>query len=108
MTTDADLYEALLKIHQKMQNPAKWGTYGICHMLVEADYWVLFAKHAEKWPKYSGRPTYPLPGQTLAFYSEKRSPAYMWDASTSEYARLRWELLEWMILYLERKINAGS
>lgn len=52
-----------------------------------------------KWPKYSGSRLYPVPvdednkgNPTSAYYFYKE----LWDKNT-EYGRLRWELLDWLI-----------
>lgn len=47
------------------------------------------------WPKHSGSDTYPIPGGGVA-YQEHKMARDQWDAS-SEYGRLRFELLDWII-----------
>ena len=52
-----------------------------------------------KWPKHSGCNLYPVPHPDMipevAF--DDASPYEMWDPDSGEYARNRWELLNWMI-----------
>lgn len=56
-----------------------------------------------EWPKYSGCRVYPVPTRTDVPSAALAQMAYMrennrslWDAGT-EYGRLRWELLDWLI-----------
>lgn len=55
----------------------------------------LLTSAAEAWPKYSGSSHYPVPGGEHAYHYSGRNK---WDRST-EYGRLRWELLDHMIDY---------
>lgn len=64
--------------------------------------WELHAEMKDlmnKWPKHSGSNIYPVPHPHMssgaAFYDS--SPEDMWDPDSGEYARNRWELLNWMI-----------
>lgn len=54
-----------------------------------------------QWPLYSGDLAYPLPGGLVAYYNnEYRGAAarreYMWNRNTSQYAELRWQLIEYL------------
>ena len=55
---------------------------------------------AKRWPHYSGERCYPVPGDSLgvsaneAFYTTGFS---RWD-ETTEYGRLRWDLLRFLLL----------
>ncbi len=69
-----------------------------CRPLMDA-----FHRIVETWPRYSGDPSYPVPGA----YPWEAPPARAynlspnkWDRST-EYGRARWELVEYVIQKLE-------
>jgi hypothetical protein len=76
---------------------------GICFSLME------FGYHGElhgveSWPKFSGNSTYPVPETSKtpgrAFFEIRN----MWDNNT-EYGRNRWELLDFLIDYIEKKMG---
>lgn len=57
----------------------------------------------KQWHQYSGDMLYPLPGEAAAYYKYASCPrvpgvneAYMWDRATSQYAELRWQLIEYL------------
>lgn len=59
------------------------------------------ARHyALRWPKHSGDWYFPIPGGVDAFYNCPDK----WDRST-EYGRLRWELLDFLIEELRNERN---
>ena len=71
----------------------------------------LYLELVEEWPLYSGNPYYPVPDPAVDvdntsedmiyfFASEiynNTSKEQMWDRTTSAYAELRWQLIEWLI-----------
>lgn len=105
--------KALNWIYAHMSNPDNWGAEGICalyqeYLLAENDPDVDDARYYleyefQNWPKFSGEWQYPVPstdqftrqGAHVAF--AEATPEQMWDRQNSEYAALRWELLEWLI-----------
>lgn len=105
-----NLHEALIEVHQEMQNPENWEPCGICAVVVEIFSIDEMMDLISEWPRfYSGDgESYPLPGGKEAYYAvgvEDDTPSrgqgprcdYMWDRSISQHARDRWELLEWLI-----------
>lgn len=58
----------------------------------------------EKWPKFSGRILYPVPG--VQDYTAERSFT-RFPKWSGEYGELRKELLEFMILELEYELNTS-
>lgn len=106
------LLNMLKKIHEKRDNLT-----GICNNIRIYMEWdeagkEKFLKLVKAWPKYSGRLYYPVPAPqdmikqlgdplTAAEYAYLTARNY-WDKRT-EYGRLRWELLEWMIQELEKE-----
>lgn len=57
-----------------------------------------------QWNQYSGDVLYPLPGEAVSYYKYDHAGAdrkiireeYMWDRATSQYAELRWQLIEYL------------
>lgn len=105
---------ALKAIHIKMRNPANWTHDGICGRYanelilrdIEVDAEKLLDAFAA-WPAFSGSRFFPVPPDTsdqapsTAFMA--KSPETMWDRETSQYAEMRWRLLEWLIKTEEEK-----
>lgn len=104
-------HKTLLRVKKRMLNSDNWDTRGICRVY-EQERGLLsrvlrgdWAEHRAledlmtRWPGYSGQRIFPVPHPTLspdyAYY--ECGPIEMWDRELSEYARSRWELLEWMI-----------
>lgn len=58
----------------------------------------LLKKVMMRWPKHSGDGMYPIPSPDTAMTPHKayHECSQMWDHNT-EYGRLRWELLNWLI-----------
>lgn len=105
------LRNALLRVHKKMQNPANW-KLGICAALDETMVRPLDPSEIERlmgqWPGYSGNKTYPVPGDPVWTFPwdayNRATREEFWDRKNSEYARRRWDLLEFLI----RKAGALS
>lgn len=98
----ARLHEMLQEIHAEMQDPANWHNRGICSTLGAKKGSSLFYRLSRKWPEHSGNPAFPVPsprGSKLSpSFTFLYNPAiYHWDRESSEYAELRWQLLEWLI-----------
>ena len=86
------------------QDGPRHPTAGICYALSRSyEYQIashdtgLYMKAALRaammsWPKYSGDFIYPIPGGGMAYDNHRAK----WDRTT-EYGRLRWELLDWII-----------
>ena len=106
------LYDYLVSLHQKMQDPANWATYGLCTSFYDLDppagVSYEFQKLMQEWPKHSGETSYPIKdpdGKDSPWEMYERhvgSPIeeevdHMWNREVSAYAAARWELLEWMI-----------
>lgn len=66
---------------------------------------MLFKGHAKSWPLYSGDHNYPVPATsadtsaTAAYYRAE----HMWEG---KYGNLRKQLLDFVILALEKELNA--
>ena len=104
-------HKTLLRVKKRMQNSGNWSNQGICHAYGQergllsrilrgnrADHSAL-EDLMTRWPGYSGDRAFPVPHPTLepdeAYFG--CCPVERWDREWSEYARSRWELLEWMI-----------
>ena len=55
-----------------------------------------------EWPKHSGNNEFPITVRGISPMKEYLGCYDKWDRKT-EYGRLRWELLEWLIEKLERE-----
>lgn len=122
--TDLTLHQVLKDIHAEMQDPSNWHDAGLCETIGDTVYVncgvaeVFVGAFAgvlaeewrdviEKWPKYSGWPLYPVPSVTEdenpddAF--DDNLPDQMWNRHVSEYAELRWQLLEFAIEHTKPK-----
>lgn len=91
------------------------GEYGVCHVVQENTRWLgtddLYSELVEEWPLYSGNHRYPVPDPealeadvdcySASDYADRiyndSSKEQMWDRTTSAYAELRWQLIEWLI-----------
>lgn len=69
-----------------------------------------------EWPKRSNCRVYPVPIRNetpsaalaqMAYMRERENNRSLWDAST-EYGRLRWELLDWLIKHPDLQNHSGS
>lgn len=66
----------------------------------------------ERWPKFSGHIGFPVPApkewgvDASDAYTLTQEADTLWDRST-EYGRLRWELLDFLITELEKEVNAS-
>lgn len=94
------LLEDLKSLHSQKQVPDNWNVDGIC---VHLQYYNKdeFKMLATSWPKYSGDSDYPVPGYYFIGANTEDESQRMWDREVSDYAALRWELLEWCIEKLE-------
>lgn len=108
MNTDVKLLQRLRYIHGRMQDPKHWTVLGICSLINNGELTVRFSQIAKLWDKYSGYEQYPVPSvkritpeDSFNIYSKSG----MWDRRHSEYAKLRWGLLEFAIDYLEEGMN---
>lgn len=97
------LHGKLKHVHARMSNPEYWNILGICNLL-SAKSMNEFLDLAVNWPKHSGDRAFPVTNGSTKSPLRECSPdftqsrtAYMWDRKNSEYAALRWELLEWAI-----------
>lgn len=87
-------------------------TYGLCYLLEreceEYRYYDLLrtirSRLFQRWPKFSGDKVYPIPGGEATFDAYFDTNRNMWDKGT-EYGRLRWDLLHWMINELEKEVK---
>lgn len=71
-------------------------TYGVVGRLVR--------ELSPSWKKYSGNDRYPVPAVMYSTpYQEYVLTKNLWDKST-EYGRLRWELLDHLIAMAEREL----
>lgn len=109
------LREHLEAIHRNLQRADNWPDYGICDnltdrlstrpngMLTDAslDQVVVLNELMARWPKSSGSHLFPVPSTNGWEDAEgaylMSTPEGRWDWRVSEYARSRWELLEWLI-----------
>lgn len=91
------------------------GDHGVCHVIDSTVHSTgaiyLYRELVEEWPLYSGYHLYPIPdpsidvGNTsedmIDWFAEEiynnSSKEQMWDRTTSAYAELRWQLIEWLI-----------
>lgn len=99
-----DLLEELKAVHQKMQNPENWEIWGICDEIDESNR-PQFRVIAQQWDRYSGQSAFPVPGIYMYYATnakeQQEEEGRMWNREESEYAALRWELLEFAIAKLE-------
>lgn len=124
-TSDLKIAKELLQnIHSKMQNPVEWDHFGICYEIMKennsnyAESSNIFGSIAITWPKFSGEDLYPVPcPYTLGkkgYMAHEEAPNIfnisdskeIWDRENSEYAALRWELLEFAIHTLNETISS--
>lgn len=105
-------------VHCAMQHEDQWNELGICHNVFRSPIAAMIFKDVVKtWPKHSGSESYPVPCPTTAEqygvpagaaagsmfnYADVRT---MWDREASEYAALRWELLEYSIAALREIVH---
>lgn len=97
------LRRELWEIEADMQDPENWAGFGICDGVTAKR---LLRGLFPLWPKYSGSPNFPVPSEDTDpcdAYLEA-SAADMWARETSQYAALRWDLLEFLIDTLEREL----
>lgn len=105
-----ELLAELQRIHKMMHNPEYWCASGICSCIVTGLYFDMrrhFLEMATNWPLHSGSYDFPLPGGMDAYHlrsGDSNLLGEMWDRSISEYARHRWDLLEWAIKQLGGEI----
>lgn len=110
-SNDQIILEALYEVRD---NPkARRNTKGICNAVtnflafVDSDvYYTAGCELSEifkKWPKFSGSYRFPIPGKLIA-YSAAIVQRKAWTRST-KYGALRWELLEFTIAELEKKVK---
>lgn len=57
--------------------------------------WQTLKAAIARWPKHGGDMTYPVPGGEEAYDAARETDSH-WDVN-SEYGRLRFELLDWVI-----------
>lgn len=100
-----DLVKELREI--KKSGPKLLGS-GICAQ-VPGFYKRIIRDVCQKWDKFSGDATFPVPYGTCSEYTAEEAYTQVfnkWDVESTvennkEYARLRWELLDFLISYLE-------
>lgn len=97
------LLEELKRVHNKMQNPENWEANGFCILIPhnDAHKCKLYAMFTE-WPRFSGNLCFPVTtsGDPRCDYMHQWENDEFWDRENSEYAALRWELLEFCIAQL--------
>lgn len=110
---DLELLDLLKKIRRQVRKRLKKGKkakFAICYMVTVLHGGYSREQHQRlqklfaKWPKFSGSDVYPVPSTNGMTAGEKYTDA--WDNGrlwTGKYGRLRMELLEWLIGYLEAK-----
>ena len=105
---DLILRDALESVHAQKQDPTRWSIVGICDSVEDwlwsetnnpgGDCGARLREVMQTWPGYSGHPTYPVPGDYMSEDFEHvtcdAEARRMWDWTTSDYAELRWQLLE--------------
>ena len=97
-TDYTQLHEALVRL--KEEGPDKRS--GLCANLgaLPSGAWWDFKGLCKAWPLFSGDGVYPVPaceGSDPEFmYFDTSEIGCLWDTST-EYGRLRWQLLDWLI-----------
>lgn len=98
--------EALRAVHTLMQNPDNWTMNGLCATYQFECFRITgrsgpsLKPHYQRWDKFSGNITYPVPGGIDA-YNNASNPG-MWDRENYPYAELRWQLLEFLISEAEK------
>lgn len=103
----ASLLEKLQELHTNGPAPYYHGIYtqvnGITHL--ERGYMLYLMR---QWPERSGHIDWPVPASQADKSPEAAYHKYMesntkqmWDRNT-EYGKLRWELLEWLIEELQK------
>ena len=104
----ATIVDLLKKVHEGPDKPK----CGICSQRgiieLETPAFELLKEVMAKWPKSSGSRLYPVPSPdpespSVAYYTHND----LWNKNT-EYGRLRWELLDWLIEQPELNVEAGS
>lgn len=101
MSIDNELLVALIKVRDADGDT----NHGICCAIlpyvknIDAA-WDRLDELFKQWPKYSGIIHHPIPGGGIVYDKAKHS-ATLWDRNT-EYGKLRWELLEWLIEELQK------
>ena len=115
----AGMHKILIGIKAKMQDRVNWQVSGLCaifhdeaiihyHNFTHVQLLDALLQHLmDDWPKSTRNAFYPVPnpeeGLTpgQAYHAEfpcrDEDLAHMWDKSTSPYAALRWELLDFLI-----------
>lgn len=91
------------------------GGHGVCFVVDETVHSCgardLYRDLVEEWPLHSGNHHYPVPDpealeagvdcDSASDYADRiynhSSQEQMWDRTTSAYAELRWQLIEWLI-----------
>jgi hypothetical protein len=107
---DNTLLAALLEVKVAMADPGSWNQNGICqnvHDRIEGYACEGLGRLATlmgRWPDCSGDVTFPVPSRTPCIGPSgaymTATPANMWDRESSDYARMRWALLDWLIATL--------
>lgn len=93
--------ELLARLQYSKTNGPKDEELGICQGHIDT-----YMLHAlwSSWPKFTGRPCYPIPHENFecdtAFFKYKN----LWD-KTDPYCALRWELVDWLIDQVEIQLS---
>lgn len=70
---------------------------------------VFLRRYMQKWPKWAGDVLFPVPdpsgGSPHAAYMKAAAGYYSFWDRREPYARLRWELLEWLISTVQQDFN---
>ncbi len=70
---------------------------------------LLIRQYTRQWPKWSGSGLFPVPdplgGSPGAAYMKAAAGYYSFWDRREPYARLRWELLEWLIFTVQQDFN---
>lgn len=107
------LLEDLEKLHFYMQDPSKWANSGICYSLGMVRHPGIHLMELFKtWDKFSGDAYFPVPSTIEGMSPTKQfmnsHGDTMWNREKSEYAKLRWELLEHCINVLKSELEKSK